>query len=435
LRGGPKNKMKTDTKYPEVEKFQAELEKCTRCGFCMSACPVYQEEKEESSVARGKVMLVRSLLSGELEPSDKTAKLLNKCTLCMTCAANCPAGTQVPTLVTAARADKVRNKGMAFPYNIIYRHVLPRRKLFGRMVRGASWVQGVFLPKTEGSIRHLSMFLSALGKGRNIPQIAPKFLRQVMPEVNKPPAGVPVKFTVGYFTGCMTDFVFPELGVKIINFLTKNGIEVIMPKAQGCCGAPVFLGAGDFKTGRKFADKNIEAFKNVDYIITDCATCASSMKDYEKFLADTPERKEAYEKYAGKIKDITDFLVNIAKLPPSAYHTAPEFKGKTVTWHEPCHLGRYLGVKEPPRQILRNLKDIKFVEMSKPDRCCGMAGAFSIYFYDISKKIAAKKVEDIKSTGADVVVTDCPGCQIQLIDNIQRAGLHVEVRHIMELLG
>jgi len=425
--------MKGSPDFAQIDRFKADLDRCTKCGFCMSSCPVYQEERVESSVARGKIMLIRALLDGGLTLTDAMAEQLNKCTLCLTCTQNCPAGTQVPAVITAARADKVAKKGVAFPYNLIYRWLLPRRRLFGYVVRFASWFQGIFLPKTEGTIRHLSLFLSALGKGRHIPQIASKFLRQSIPEINRPPAGVKVKYTVGYFTGCMTDFVFPELGEKIINFLNKNGVEVIVPRGQGCCGAPVFLGAGDFATGRKMADTNVKAFKDLDYVITDCATCASAMKDYVKFLADIEERKQKYTEFAGKIKDITEFLVDILKLPPSAYHVVPEFKGKTVTWHEPCHLGRYLGVKEQPRQILKSLPDIKFVEMPNADRCCGMAGTFSIYFYELSKKIADKKAADIGSTGADVVVTDCPGCEIQLIDSTTRNGMPQKVRHIMEL--
>jgi glycolate oxidase iron-sulfur subunit len=425
--------MKNTSAFEQLDRFKEDLDKCTKCGFCMSSCPVFREEKVESSVARGKIMLVRALLAGELEFTDEMAEQLNRCTLCGTCAQNCPAGTQVPVLVAAARADKVKQKGVAFPYNIIFRWLLPRRRLFGWVVRLASWFQGIFLPKTQGSIRHLSFFLSALGKGRHIPQVAPKFLRQSVPEINKPPDGVSTKYTVGYFTGCMTDFVFPELGKKIISFLTRNGVEVVVPRGQGCCGAPVFLGVGDYDTGRKMADANVQAFEKLDYVITDCATCASAMKDYVKFLADSGERQRSYADFAAKIKDITEFLVDILQLPPSAYRVADEFKGKTVTWHEPCHLGRYLGVKEQPLQILKSLPDITFVEMPGADTCCGMAGTFSVYFYELSKKIADKKAASVKATGADIVVTDCPGCQIQLIDATTRNAMPQHVMHIMEL--
>jgi glycolate oxidase iron-sulfur subunit len=425
--------MSSSVKFEQIDKFRDDLDKCTKCGYCMSYCPVYREERIESSVARGKIMLIRALLSGELTLSDEMTEQLNKCTLCMTCTENCPADTPVPTVITAARADKARQKGLSFPYNIVFRWLMPRRRLFGYVVRIASWFQGIFLPKTEGTIRHLSLFLAALGKGRHIPQIAPKFLRQSVPEVNHPPEGMAKTITVGYFTGCMTDFVFPELGKKIIKFLTGNGVEVIVPRQQGCCGAPVFLGAGDLATGRRLADNNVRAFRDVTYIITDCATCASAMQDYAKFLADTPERVQEYTKFAGKIKDITEFLVDILKLPASSYRVAPELKGEKVTWHEPCHLGRYLGIKEQPRKILKSLSDIDYIEMPDADRCCGMAGTFSLNFYNLSRKIAQRKLDSIKSTGADIVLTDCPGCQVQLLDGIMQNGMTQKVMHIMEL--
>jgi len=425
---------KTVNKFEEIKKFESDLDQCMKCGFCTFYCPVYQEEMIESSVARGKNMMIRALLDGELEYTKEYADRLNKCTLCMTCTTNCPAKANIPNVIIAARADKVKAKGISFPYNIIYRWLIPHRTLFGNMVRFASWFQGIFLPKTKGTIRHLSMFMSALGKGRNIPQIAPKFLRQIVPVVNKPPAGVDTKMKVGYFTGCMTDFVFPDLGKHIINFLNKNGVEVVVPKEQGCCGAPVFLGAGDFDTSRKLADTNIKAFEEFDYVISDCATCSSAIKDYPKYLADTPERKEAYAKFADKIKDITEFLVDVLKLPASAYKASPEVKGKKITWHDPCHLNRHMGITEQPRQILKSIPDIEYIEMTDADRCCGMAGAFSLYYYDLSKKIADKKVDCIDASGADIVVTDCPGCEIQLIDNTIRRGKPVQVMHIMELL-
>ncbi len=426
--------MAIETKFEQISKFGKDLKQCTRCGYCTFWCPVYEEEPVEPSVARGKITMIRKLLAGEVEYTKEYADLLNKCTLCMACTEHCVAKTQVPPVIVAARADKVKATGMRFPYNIIYRWLIPHRTLFGNVVRFASWFQGIFMPKTEGTIRHLSLFLSAMGKGRQIPQVAPKFLRQMVPVVNKPPAGVETKMRVGYFTGCMTDFVFPDLGKKIISFLTRNGVEVVVPKEQGCCGAPVFLGAGDFDTGRKLADTNAKAFADFDYVISDCASCASAIKDYIKFLADTPERKETYAKFGDKVKDISEFLVDVLRLPKSAYKPSPEAKGKKVTWHDPCHLNRHLGVKDQPRQIIKSIPGIEYVEMVRPDWCCGMAGAFSLYHYDLSKEIAARKIDDIKNTEADIVATGCPGCEIQLVDNTIRSKVPVKVMHVMELL-
>jgi len=421
-------------RYEQIKRFESDLSQCMKCGFCTFWCPVYQQEHIEASVARGKNMMIRGLLAGDLDYTQEYADRLNKCTLCMACTTNCPAKANIPNVIVAARADAVKARGLKFPYNIVYRWLLPRRRLFGGVVRFASWFQGVFMPKTEGTIRHLSMFLSALGKGRNIPQIAPKFLRQMVPVVNVPPAGVKTRMRVGYFSGCMTDFVLPELGKHIIDFLTRNGVEVIVPREQGCCGAPVFLGAGDFETGRKMADANVKAFEGLDDVISDCATCTSALKDYAKFLADTPQRKKAYEKFAKKVKDISEFLIDVLELPASAYKPSAAAKGKKVSWHDPCHLSRHLGITSQPRQVIKSISGVEYVEMPNADRCCGMAGAFSLHYYDLSKEIGDKKAASIKSTGADIVVSSCPGCEIQLIDSLLRNKVPVKVMHIMELL-
>jgi len=425
---------KTRTEFGELWKVKDDLEQCTRCGFCTFWCPVYQEERIEPAVARGKNMMIRSLLAGDLKYTQEFAERLSQCTLCMTCTSNCPLNIQVPRAIVAARADTVEARGLPFLSNIIYRQILPHRKIFGNVVRFASWVQGIFLPKTEGITRHLPLFLSALGKGRNLPQIAPKFLRQMVPVVSKPPAGALTRLRAGYFTGCMTDFVFSQQGKHLVDFLTRSGVELILPREQGCCGAPVFLGAGDFETGRKLADSNVRAFADVDYVISDCATCTSALKDYAKFLADTPERREAYTEFANKVKDISEFLVDVLKLPASAYKPAPELKGKKITWHDPCHLSRHLGIKEQPRQILKSIPGTEYIEMPDADRCCGMAGSFSIYYYELSKKIADKKIEAIRASGADIVVTSCPGCEIQLIDGVIRNKLPVRVMHLMDII-
>lgn len=420
--------------FGNMKKWEGELDKCTTCGYCTFWCPIYQEDPRERSGTRGKLAVLKDLLAGEVDYNREAAEVIERCLLCGTCSEHCPEQVQAPNIILSARRDLARARGIKFPYNIVYRYLIPHRTIFGNVVRIASWFQRILFPKSKGTIRHLPLYLSALGKGRHIPSIAPKFLRTLVTETNKPPAGVETQMRVGYFMGCMNDFVFPNTGKHIIEFLTRNGVEVVVPKEQGCCGAPVFLGAGDVEAGRKLADTNVMAFENLDYVICGCATGTSTMREYALHLADSPERKETYARFGQKVKDINEFLVDILKLPSLAYRASPEVKGKKVTWHDPCHLNRYLGVREQPRQILRSIKDIEYVEMTRADWCCGMAGAFSLHYYELSQQIDDRKMETVRETGADILATGCPGCQVQLTDNALRHQLPIRVMHIMDLL-
>jgi glycolate oxidase iron-sulfur subunit len=307
---------------------------------------------------------------------------------------------------------------------------MANRETFGRYVRLARAFQWM-LPKTEGQIRHLPDFIKALGRGRNIPPLAKTFLRDQVKQVYKP-EGKP-RMKVGFFSGCATDFIYPELGLKLIDFLTRHGVEVVVPREQSCCGAAIYF-SGDFETGRMLADKNIEAFNDLDYIVTACGTCSSTMKDYRKYLGDTEEREQRYGEFEGKVKDSTEFVIDVLKIAPEDFVLRKEFEGSTVTWHDPCHLVRYQNIKDQPRAILKALKGIKYVEMANADMCCGMGGSFSVYHYDLSKKIAAKKMAGISATGADVVVTACPGCMINLIDNVLQNKMTQRVYHLLELV-
>jgi glycolate oxidase iron-sulfur subunit len=422
------------TALMEIRRFEKDTEQCMKCGFCTYVCPVYQEEKLESSVARGKNELIKRLLSGELELSRELADRLYKCTACMSCTASCPAKAPIPRVIVAARADFARTAGMRFPYGFVYRHLLAKREILGRVLSAASFFQAAFMPRTNGVIRHLPDFLSGLSKGRQIPSIAPKFLRRMVPEVSRPNHGSRTVMRVGYFAGCMNEFVLPHLGKKTVEFLTRHGVEVVMPRGQQCCGSAVFLGAGDFETGRKIADSNVSIFRGLDYVVTDCATCACALGEYQRFLADTPERKEAYAAFAVKIRHISQFLTDVLGLPESAYQASSALKGKKLTWHDPCHLNRHLGVKEQPRRILKSLADVQYIEMPNADRCCGMGGQFSLLNYELSAKIAERKFESVEATEADIVVTACPGCQFQLLDSIARLKKPQKVLNLMETL-
>jgi len=412
-----------------TRKFASDVEQCMKCGFCSYFCPVYREEKDEKGLARGKNQLIRFLLKGEQALTAGFYQAIDNCLLCKTCVQYCPAKTRIDHAIVAARGDFAAEKGLPFSKSIVFRHILPRRGLFGLALRIASWFQ-FLLPRGEGRFRHLPQFLTALGAGRAVPEVAPRFLRQMLPERNAP-RGRPL-YRVGFFSGCATEYMFPEVGRMIVDVLTALDCEVVFDRRQGCCGAPVFL-SGDLETGKKMAMRNIAAFDGCDYIVTGCATCSSGLSEYPVYLADTGEEKGRLETFSAKVRDFNEFVIDVLQADAGRFELRPEFRGKTVTWHDPCHLLRHQQVAAQPRKILNALDGLRFVEMPDADRCCGLGGSFSITHYDVSKRIADHKVAGFVVSGADAVVTACPGCMIQLRDALSRHGKAAEVLHIGEL--
>ncbi len=203
------------------------------------------------------------------------------------------------------------------------------------------------------------------------------------------------------------------------------------PPGVQCCGMP-HIGYGEKEEAKKLARKNIDAFQSAEikYIITDCATCGSTLKDYTSLLSDDPDYAEKASSFSSKVKDVTEFLVNDISLNRDF--------GKLnlkATYHEPCHLGRGQNLKEAPRKILREILGKNFIEMNEADSCCGGGGSYTITHKKLSMKILDRKMKNLKETGAEVIVTACPGCEIQLAQGIKRAGLKVRLMHITELLA
>jgi glycolate oxidase iron-sulfur subunit len=414
----------------ELKKVEKYADQCMKCGFCAFYCPVYQVEKTETSVARGKNYLAKMAIKGEQKFTPEMGEIIGKCLLCKRCVANCPAKTEIDRVVIATRAQMVHDQGLKFPKSFLYRKVFPNKKAMNRYARLFQKFQWM-LPKTEGKVRHLPDFIKGMGK-RNFPELAKTFLSEQAKPLYKPANGQAPKMRVGYFYGCATDVVFPDLGLKFIDFLTKQGVEVVVPE-QNCCGVAVYA-AGDLETARVMAEKNVKAFENVDYIVTACGTCSSTLKDYQKYLPDNEEQKKRFEAFEKKIKDSTEFVTDVLKVDIAGLKLKKEFEGKTATWHDPCHLVRYQNIKEQPRAILKGLKGLKYAEMPNADMCCGMGGTFSAFHYDISKKIGDRKMEGIKETNADVVITACPGCMINLTDNTVRHNMPQKVYHWLDLI-
>ncbi len=418
----------------ELEKRRDLSRKCMKCGFCAFFCPVYKAELNESSVARGRQMYVRAMLKGKQELTPELAYRFNQCTLCKTCEMFCPSKAPTAELVQAARADLVAENGLPFVKSAGFKVFLKNRGVLGASLKWASLWQWLAPAEEgrEGKVRHLPLFLDGLAEGRKIPSIAPKFLRQLVPEVVEPPPGVETRYKVGFFSGCSQEYLYPDAGEKLVHILAAQGCEIHFPRSQGCCGTPVIT-SGDLELGRELADNNVAALEEYDFVISGCASCSSMLKEYEKWVADTPDRKERYEAFAAKVSGVSEFLFGELDLDPSQFKVKPEYRGKKVTWHDPCHLVRYQNVKDQPRKLLQGVEGLEYVEMPGADQCCGMAGTFTAFYYDTSKKIGGAKADNIAASGADICVTECPGCTMQITDMVVQKEMPVKVMHILEL--
>ena len=199
--------------------------------------------------------------------------------------------------------------------------------------------------------------------------------------------------------------------------LARNGCTVITPKATVCCGMPA-LGFGQLDLVRQQAQTNIALFEKakVETIVTDCATCGSTLKDYGTLLADDPDWAERAATFSARVRDISEFLMSIPLEKPLG-----RLKGR-VTYHDPCHLRRGQGVWKQPRALLKMIDGLEFVELPEADWCCGSAGTQLITHYETSLKVLKRKTDNLAGTQANFIASGCPGCQMQLNVGVQRAG-------------
>jgi glycolate dehydrogenase iron-sulfur subunit len=304
--------------------------------------------------------------------------------------------------------------------------VLGRPKLMNTLAKTGGKLSSLLFKKLpENSGLRLRFPAPYLDADRTLPPVTDRPFRERYPEVIPGIAGQP---TVAFFTGCGINYMYPAIGEAFLRALNFLGVTVIIPKDQACCGLPA-VSAGAGATVEQLAEQNLAALtrRPVDYILTACASCNAGLgKIY-------PDMGEAYAGLADKTQDVFVFLANHGL--PEKLAALPKAENRVrVTYHDPCHL-RTRGITREPRAILKALPQVDYVEMPEAGTCCGLGGTYSVYHYDTSKKIAAKKAGHIASSGAELVATDCPGCIMQLQDGINHAGGKQRSLHILELLA
>ncbi len=439
-------------------------EKCTSCGTCRSVCPIFAEVGREDSVARGKVALMLAVLDGDLDLTSIFDKRVQLCLNCKACVEACPNDVRVDDLTLAARSALVDAGKLPFIKRFIFRRLLRRGRLLPPVGRMASFFQRFVLrglPKN--SPFRLLLPVVGMDRDRVFPVFASKsFLKSapdLVPAGSAPAAGLEGSDAarsgddagrrraarearrVAYFVGCAANLIYPESASAAVDALRRTGVEVAIPKSQGCCGTPVF-NSGDFVTAKGMARRNIELLRScgADAVVTACASCGLTLKrEYEELLG--------FEGGVGlPVFDLTEFLVlrgaatgRAARRRACGKHTG---LGGNRAAEGPRDLPRPL----PPRArsghqrgstraLLRSIPWVEFVEMRDADRCCGAGGSFSLSHYELSKAIGSRKVSAIRDANVDIVATECQACVMQLADMLAQADMDVAVMSVAELLA
>lgn len=413
-----------------LKRVEKEIKKCVKCGACRAHCPVFGELKREPAVARGKVALAQAVLARGIDLDDRTYADMSKCLLCGSCVEKCANDVPTDEIVIAAREALAEQRGLTSFHKAVGR-VIRNRKLMGMGAVAAAVLGPLFfrrVPATSGL--RLRFPLPFVGGKRHIPQIAKKPFMDRHPEVIPGEAGKP---RIVYFVGCMTNFVYTEVGEAALALFRHLGCTVIIPKDQQCCGLPGMSG-GDIATVRELAEKNLAALEKhqADYIVTACATCGGALHKFYPAVVGKkhPELLERCRAIAEKTVDAAVLLQKLG-LNPKETGAGEDIR---VTYHDPCHL-RTRNITQQPRELLKAAPGVEFVEMEGADKCCGLGGTFNVYHYDTSLRINAGKSAAIVESGADAVVTGCPGCMMQLSDGLQQRGAQTRVMHTLEILA
>jgi glycolate oxidase iron-sulfur subunit len=383
--------------------YSSELLKCVRCGACKSFCPTYLSALDETLSARGRIALLGALTEKKLPPTKELSDKIYSCVLCEACKDLCPTGINISEVIYHGRTD-LKN---------FYRR---GRFLRTAMKLSSSRTDSLFVV-LKGLYKSFYPLLYKKGKLRYLPDLAPKPFKESV-QVYKCEKKIG---RVALFVGCSVNYLFPYLGDALLHILIAKGYEVVILKGEVCCGAPM-RAEGLEEEAVTLAKKNIELFSKmrVESILTMCPTCTMVIKNqYPLFAGGTIE----------KIMDVNEFFAK------KNINSALKSVKRVVTYHDPCHLRNGLNIKDEPREVLKGIQGIDFVEMQNAEECCGFGGFFSLYFKDLSKNIGEKKMRSIHNTGADTLVTSCPGCIMQLEDIKRKTGDDITIMHIVEVLA
>jgi glycolate oxidase iron-sulfur subunit len=415
-----------------LQEIDEQLASCMRCGMCQAACPLFNETMCEADVARGKLALLDGLATEMIRDAEGVQKKINKCLLCGSCQANCPSGVKVLDIFLKARVILTEYRGLSPIKKLILQGMLSNPELFDKITGFGSKFQRMFTAPTNHLLgTSCSRIMEPVIGNRHFMPLAGKTFHNLEEPRNEARGKSGCK--VAFYYGCLVDKMFTDIGQAVLKVFDYHDVGVYMPERFACCGIPA-LSSGDSSTFERLLDFNIEVLEeeSFDYLVTPCATCTSTIKKvWPLFAKDlSPSQKGAAEAISAKTMDIHQFLVDVLKVPALPKTDHPHHK---VTYHDPCHLKKSLGVAAQPRQLIQCHPDYEFVELNECDTCCGNGGSFNLQHYEYSEQIGERKRHNVVDSGADVVATGCPACMMQLTDMLSKHGDAVNVKHAIQI--
>ena len=401
--------------------------RCIRCGACANVCPIYRlvGGHNYGHIYIGAIGLI---LTYFYHGRENARAIVRNCLNCQACKAVCPTGIDLPYLIKGVYRTILEVEGKPPVKNRLLKRVMGNRRLFHFLLRQAYLAQKPF---AEGLfLRHLPFFFSKEHRFRSLPAVAETPLRDMWERLN-PRLPAP-RLRVALFGGCLVDFVYPEQAQALVRFLTSQNVQLEYPMDQTCCGLPAMM-MGEDETAREVAVQNLKAIDpaHYDFVLTLCASCGSHLKEnYPKLCGDDERVAMRIRQLRDKLVDFSSFLINVLKVDPEMFPR----RGKKVAYHAPCHLCRGLGVTREPRELIV-AAGMEYIPAKDEDVCCGFGGSYSLDFPEVSAELVNRKLASVEATGAELLVTDCPGCVLQLRGGMdQRNGGRIAVKHIVEIL-
>ncbi|MDX1945493.1 MAG: (Fe-S)-binding protein [Pirellulaceae bacterium] len=404
---------------------------CVHCGLCTASCPTYVETGNENDSPRGRIYLMRAVRDGRLDLTHEVRRHLELCLDCRACETACPSGVQYGKLIEpfriemeAAGGEQTAAKSHDWFHRIILFGMFPYPEKLRQALIPARWAQRL----------GLEWLLVNTGLWRLLPARLGR-MATLLPKLEKPSPPLPAflaakgrrRARVALFTGCVGDALFRQTNWATARVLQENGCDVVVPAGQACCGAIHFHG-GASEPARDLADANVQSFdaSGVDAIIVNVAGCGSMLKDYGHHWHD--ERHDERTAFAAKVKDVSEFLDGLGLIQP------PGHVKVTATYHDACHLAHAQKVREQPRNLLKKVPGLKLVDLAESELCCGAAGTYNLTEPEMAERLARRKLDNIRRTGARVVITANAGCLLQIAREARMQGEVLKILHPMEIL-